>query len=631
MSRQVASGTRMPTGDDAFVETAVISYRVADFLKKYPPFHAVDDADLLGLAARGRVRFHEPNEYILWQGEPHRLQVFVIQQGTVSLWDESGDRFELRDVRGEGDMLGIERYCDAPYCLYSGRSESDVVIYAFPAADFDQFVLKYPHAAQYVAAEGRVTPDYQPATGRRDPQRTYLHTVAGRKPLATCHGHDTIAHVARRFLDAHTHAMAVVDGEGRARGVLTGETVLRWVAAGGGNSRQQAIDTLLEAPPTVVAPDASVTDAVIAMGDAEVPAIAITADGTPDGRLQAIVTPADLALLFGEQPATLLRDVRLASRTQELRELNQRARALTLEYLTGAPAVEWLARLTNLIDAAIVRRILALNGVDHPWGCWCFCGSSGRGESLTKLAPHVLVLLADGEDEAAARETYHRLLDALGECDYLPRDLEFDPAFYVAGVREWMVRYRGWVRDPVMHEMSRARTLFDLRPVHGRRSLWQQIDAAVAEHVDRDFLHVLANDCLASLPPLTFFQDAVVDADGEHLSTFRLEHSALRPLVDVGRVFAVAAGKVLGRSTLERFATARALLPEHEKIFREAADTFRVVLWQQGRVGISSGTSGADLPPALLSRHDRHVLKAGFRSILRLLEFTADRAWLKSL
>ena len=186
------------------METAVIAYRVADFLKKHPPFHAIDDADLLGLAARGRVRFHEPNEYILWQGEPHRLQVFVIQQGTVSLWDETGDRVELKDVRGVGDMLGIERYCDAPHCLYSGRSESDVVIYAFPALDFDEFVLKYPHAAQYVAAEGRVTPDYQPAAGRRDPQSTYLHAVAGRKPLSTCHGHDSIAHVAQRLLDSQS-------------------------------------------------------------------------------------------------------------------------------------------------------------------------------------------------------------------------------------------------------------------------------------------------------------------------------------------------------------------------------------------------------------------------------------------
>jgi CBS domain-containing protein len=267
----------------------------------------------------------------------------------------------------------------------------------------------------------------------------------------------------------------------------------------------------------------------------------------------------------------------------------------------------------------------------HSAACWCFCGSSGRGESLTKLTPHLTVVLAAGDDEVAVRQEYERVLDALEACDYLRRELPFDKGFYVATVDEWKARYQHWIRDPITHEMSRARTLFDLRPVHGRRSLWQQIDAAVGESINRDFIHVLANDCLANLPPLTFFQDAVVDSAGEHVSTFRLEQSALRPLVDVGRVFAMAGGKVLGRSTLERLATARALLPEHEQIFREAADTFRVVLWQQGRVGISRDTSGAELPPGLLSRHDRHVLKAGFRSILRLLEFTADRKWLKSL
>ena len=217
------------------------------------------------------MRFHEPNEYILWQGEPHRLQVFVIQQGTVSLWDETGDRVELKDVRGVGDMLGIERYCDAPHCLYSGRSESDVVIYAFPALDFDEFVLKYPHAAQYVAAEGRVTPDYQPAAGRRDPQRTFLHAVAGRKPLTTCHGHDSIAHVARRFLDSQSEAVAVVDAEGRAQAVLNS----RHVAHVGCRRRRQCAAAghrdAAGGAPTVMSPDASVTDGVIAMGRAAVP------------------------------------------------------------------------------------------------------------------------------------------------------------------------------------------------------------------------------------------------------------------------------------------------------------------------------------------------------------------------
>ena len=112
---------------------------------------------------------------------------------------------------------------------------------------------------------------------------------------------------------------------------------------------------------------------------------------------------------------------------------------------------------------------------------------------------------------------------------------------------------------------------------------------------------------------------------------FQLEQSALQPLVDVGRVFGLAAGKCSARSTLERFAGARTLLPDHESIFREASETLRVVLWQQGRIGIEPGHYGPELPPALLSRHDRHVLKSGFRSILRLMEFTADWKWIATL
>jgi signal-transduction protein with cAMP-binding, CBS, and nucleotidyltransferase domain len=129
------------------------------------------------------------------------------------------------------------------------------------------------------------------------------------------------------------------------------------------------------------------------------------------------------------------------------------------------------------------------------------------------------------------------------------------------------------------------------------------------------------------MPPLAFFQDAVVEKSGEHATVFRLESSALQPLVDVGRVFGMASRKALGTSTLERFAAARTLLPEHEAIFREASQSLRVLLWQQGRIGISRGTSGDELPPSLLSRQDRHLLKSCFRSILRLVELTGNAPW----
>ena len=613
------------------MDTSTISYRVADFLKRHPPFQAIEEGDLLELAARGRVRFHEANEYILWQGEPHKLHVFVIQQGTVSLWDEADGRTALRDVRGAGDMLGIERFTGAPCCLHSARSASDVVIYSFPASDFEDLVLKYPYARQFVEAHDTVTADFQWGKDTRAPQEMFLHDVVGRKALESCSARTSVRDVATLMLTTGSDAIAVVDGGHRVQAVVTVNAVLAWVAAGAGHS-DQPITGLLRSAPTAVGSAASVTDGVLAIAEADADALAVTSDGSSSGQLQALVTSREIARVFGDQPISILREIRLAANTRELCELNHRARALALRYLTSAASLDWLARFVSLTDVNIVKRILALAGGEQSSACWCFCGASGRGESLTRHAPQLVLIVEDENGRPELQQRYERVSDALTECDYLARvDMPFDRSFHLASKAEWQTRYEKWLRDPVRAQMYLARPLFDLRPVHGRRSLWHDVEATVVGAVDRDFLQVLANDCLASLPPLTFFQDAVVEESGEHTAVFRLERSALQPLVDVGRVFGMAANKVLGTSTRERFACARTLLPEHESIFREASETLRILLWQQARIGIGQDTSGSELPPALLSRHDRHVLKSGIRSILRLVEFTGNSPWFATL
>src|SRR5262245_39876849 len=308
------------------MDTATISYRVADFLKKHPPFHAMEEQDLLGLASHGRVRFHEANEHVLWQGEPHKAYVFVIHQGTVSLWDEAGDRIELRDVRGPGDMLGIERFNGAPSAQHSARSATDVVIYAFPATEFETLLGKYPHAQRYVAAHGGVSIDYQPPGDRRPPQDIFLHDVVREKTLPRCSTQDTIREAARRMQSAGSDAIVAVDAQARVRAVLTGASLLEWIVDGDGNV-DQPVESLIRSTLPTLAPSASVTAGALKMGQANVRAVAITEDGTPDGRLHAVVTAGDLMPVFGDEPAALLCEIRRATSTDTLRRLNQRARA----------------------------------------------------------------------------------------------------------------------------------------------------------------------------------------------------------------------------------------------------------------------------------------------------------------
>ena len=612
------------------METATINFRVADFLKKHPPFQAMEEKDLLDLAGRGRVKFFERNEYIVLQGEPYRHYIFIIQQGTITLWDESGKIVELRDVLGAGDFLGIEQFNDGRSYAYSARSSSDVVLYTFPAFDFEALVLKYPYARQYVAAHSYVAVDYQLLEEQRDVQNTFLHDLVKGRQLPVCDASSSIADVAGYLLTTGAEAVAVMD-RNQVRAILTANSLLEWIASGGGDARDP-IAALVHGDLITVPSDTSVTDGVLAMATSDTGALAITQDGTAHGNLNAIVTPQDLGPVFGDQPVAILRDIRLAPTVRALQELNERARAFVFRYLTSGASVGWLARFTSLADSAILQRIITLTVPEDLPACWCFCGASGRGESLTKVAPQLLLILDDNENQSLSSDVYRRVVEASAACGYLHVvDMPFEPPFYAATATEWKQRYRNWLRDPILQEMYKARPLFDLKPVHGRQQLWQTIVTSVGEAMDRDFLYVLANDCLSSLPPLTFFQDAVVDDSGEQSAIFRLEQSALRPLVDVGRVFGMAGKSVLGTSTLERFAIARRLMPEQASIFAEASDTLRVVLWQQGRIGIRQNTAGAELPPALLSRYDRQVLKSGFRSILRLFEFMADPQWLKTL
>ena len=611
------------------METNAISYRVADFLKKHPPFHAIDEADLVALADRGRVRFYEAEDFLLWQGEPHRAHVFVIQQGTVSLWDEANGRSVLCDILGGGDMLGTERFNGVRNCAHTARASSDVVIYTFPAEDFAGLLEKYPHAMQHVEANGGVTSGYNPAGARQEPHELFLHDVVKRKPLQTCSAHQSVRETARQLVGAD--AVAVVDDAQRAQAIVTSRDLLEWIARGDGDL-DQPISRVMTAPPTTVRPDAAVTDGVLAMSASKNGALVLTADGGAGGRVHAIVTARDVTAVFGDQPVSILRDIDLAKTVDDLRAVNRRARAFIRHHLTGTASVDWLVRFAHTTDVSIVRKVVALIPERVPGACWCFSGAAGRAEALTLASPRPVVILEDGQAQDRAIAAYTGVVGALADCGYLPSpEIAFDTPFHVACVSEWRSRYAGWVHEPILQAMYKARPLFDLRPVDGPSSLWQALHATVDQTVDEGFLHVLANDCLANLPPLTFFQDAVVEDTGEFANVFRLDESVLSPLVDVGRVFGMACGAGLGVSTLDRFAAARTRFAAHESIFRDAAETLRMVLWQQGRVGIDEGTDGSELPPTLLSRQDRHLLKGSFRSILRLVQFAADPGWIKAL
>lgn len=598
------------------MQTAAIPYRVADFLKQHPPFQFIDEPDLVALASRGRVKFHTADEYICWQSSPHTPYLYVIQQGSVSLWDESSDPPTLRDIRGAGDSIGIERFNGSPASLYSAKAASEVMIYALYAADFEPLLARYPRAAQYVAAYSAVTADYQASGERPQPHEIFLaDLVRDRAPLQ-CPASTSIQEAARLLSESGAQALALTDGRDLAA-FLTPPDLLHWIASGASNPQQPA-HHIARAAAVTLAPETLVSSCVLAMAESRASAAALTNDGSPHTTLQSIVTASSLAPAFGDDPTKLLHEIESAPRLDSLRALNERAHAWILDKLSAPSALDWLASWADLVNRRVLERLLQLTGNHHPEQLYCFYGAAGRQEHLTAVAPRIAVI-------GAAPPS---LESALAECGYL------SPEPLLAGsLEEWKARFSGWIRDPISTQVYHSRPCFDLRPVHGPGQIFLALESHVRAELAAEpaFLRILANDCLSSLPPLTFYRDLVVEESGERTDTFRLKTSVLEPLVDVARVFSLASGSPLGASTRERFQRARRLLPSQDSIFREASETMRVVLYHQARAGLRLRSSGADLPLSILSRLDRQVLKSGFRSVHNLLEYTASCDWLESL
>ena len=164
------------------------------------------------------------------------------------------------------------------------------------------------------------------------------------------------------------------------------------------------------------------------------------------------------------------------------------------------------------------------------------------------------------------------------------------------------------------------RELFDVAPLSGDATLLDVLRSEIRVQFREDRLAtvLLANDTLSHLPPLTFFRGLVVDLDGAQRESFDIGKTAVSPIADAARVFAVASGLLDAASTLHRLQHAEIDYPDHAALFADAMEAFRIAHYYRW-----SGSAEA-IVSSRLGKLDQRLLKTAFSSIQRLLEFTTS-------
>ena len=633
------------------MKTSLIRYRVADFLRRYPPFQFFCEEELLELAASGRVQFHENSEFVFRTNQPRRPFIWVVQQGTVELLRSLPDREQLRDLLGEGAVLGLEA---ADRYTHSARTVSDVLLYALDAERFVAIVSRYPQAGRFVLAaeavegplEARRTPQSRHAAAdslwlvRSGPARESI-----RRRMLLCSPSAPVGEAARMMARHGAEVVAVIDPEGRPLGAVT-VAALRDRVATGEVSLEAPCRAIMHSGFPMLAPGFDTGAALLAMTRGRTCFAGITENGACDSPLQGIVTDRDLELYRGINPPLLLREILDAREATDLARARKQIEVMLADGMTEAAAVDWFCECLGELYAAILERAIDLSRPESDdWPgcstakpdpslapCWILFGVAGRSELLAPILPEIAVVYRDPPPEGAApaqsyfKQWARRVLELLLACGLLTSRERRPPQAIPAclSLSAWKRFFERLVTDPIGQDIYDSRTLFDLRAVAGDHALAAELTDYLVELV-RDhpvFIAVLANDSMINLPPLTLFRDLVVESDRAEHETLDLTRTLLDPLADVGRVFALARHPLAEAATTRRLECEAQSVRSRGALFSAAADAFRIGLYHRTGNAIRDQSEGSLVRPASLSRYDQQVLKGCFRTVLDLLELT---------
>ncbi len=557
------------------MNTSVIRYRVADFLKCHAPFDGLPEQDLIDLAASGRVRFHEADEYVFNRGQSGANWVWIIQQGKIELFEDSSGASQLRDVLGEGDLLGIERFFGDGSYVSSARAASDALLYAIDAHAFEDLSARHSAVKRYLAAHFSV-----------------LAGDLGR----------------RSWLDAEPPGMEFLKARTRALRSALSVTGAPGVPIGA----RQGLKPY------------STRSAVQQMVSLRCEALAMDDD--------AVLTASDLALFCDRNPALLLRLIGSASSVVELAPLLQQAKRLIQDGLARPSDVDDCSRIATEVAAACASTCLRFAqeetvsaGIGPPAGrhCWMAFGSLARGEVLRPEAAKIGVVFDDDGEESAAASTYFNSVAGRLMAWFAACGIEGAAPVWPDGVSPnmplsgWKQFYRETIRRPHESELFCRRELFDFRELSGDSTIFTELVSDVARELGETtlLLPLLANDTLSSLPPLTVYHGVVLGGDGAESQTLDLTTFLADPISDAARVFALMR-QGGPQDTLGRLRQASLDFPESASVFANAAEAFRFALYHQ----TIAGTRLISL--AALGKFDQRAMKTAFAAILRLRDLT---------
>ena len=630
-----------------------IAERVADFLKRYPPFQFLAEESLLKIAGQVSVLYYEKNKSIFKEREKNHGMFYVVKDGAVRLYRTQDNEPKIVDICDEGDLFGLRPLITKEDYELSASANEESILYGIPIDLFLPIALEHRDVSNFLIASfasnvsdpysleesGKLFTEY---SVERNSEIFDLQKARYSKNTLTCTP-DTTIKIAALKMEHRGVGSIVVTQNDRPLGIITNRD-LRDKIATGKFPISYDVTSIMSAPVRCFQKDLSVAQAQLIMLKNDINHLCITEDGTPDSKLLGLLSEHDLVVSFANNPVVLLKEVKLAKRTKRLREVRLKVAQLLKKYLDQNLPLSQILNILNEINYAIaVRAIeLALTKMEIPPPCkfaWLALGSQGRKEQLLYTdQDNAIVFENVAEEDYERTQAYFinlarlvtRAMHKIGYA-YCPADMMASNPRWCQSLSEWQKQFSVWILEPSPESQLLSAIFFDYSYVYGDTQLVTNLSDSILQKLDRNtnFYRVMAKDAIRSPSPLGFFRQFLVEESGDHKDFFDIKARGLMPLIDAARVLSLQHKLRNINNTAGRFERLAEVEDNNKEIYESCSYAFKALLKFRTRQGILHDDSGRFIELSTLSKAEKLKLKRCFKSIHDIQELLTLRYQLK--
>lgn len=537
--------------------------------------------------------------------------LYVIETGLVSVTDANGVALSLLNRENSFGERGLLR---GGVAVTTATAQKDCRLLCIPAALFQKLLTEHGAIRRFF---DRSRP--APTPRRADLTTVRVEALMAANP-ATCSPETPLMDVAGILRDRRISCLCVV-ADDRLVGIVTLRDIVNKAVAEN-MPKDTPVSTIMTANPRVLSPSAIGSDVLHQMMEYRLGHLPVVSSG----RLVGMVTQTDLTRFQASHAASFVSQAAQAGSVQDLADITARIPTLLVQLVAAGNRHDTVTRLITDIADVVTRRLLRM--AEDQFGpaparyLWLACGSQGRQEQTGVSDQDNCLILEDGisdEDMAYFQPFAQFVCDGLNACGYVycPGDMMATNPRWQQPLSVWKGYFKGWIASPVKEAQMLASVMFDLRPIGGDDTLFedlheQTLKAAAANSI---FTAHMATNALTHATPLGLLRGLTTIRAGEHRNTIDTKLNGVVPVVDLGRMYALQ-GELPALNTRARLQAALDANIISESGGTDLIDAYDFIaqtrLEHQAKLIKHGKAPDNFLPPASLSGFERSHLRDAF-------------------